>query len=82
MRTADMVGYSNTLEEGIKLMIFSSPINLDYYDLPTKQSLNKILKITEALENFELMPDQVDPCKLAKIIDKTYITFESAHSGA
>jgi hypothetical protein len=79
MRTGDMVGYTNMLEESIKLMILSSPIGLDCYGLSIKQSLNKILKITKALENLRLMLDQVDPSKFAKIINKACIIFESAH---
>jgi hypothetical protein len=73
----NVMRYPNTLEEGVKLMILSSPICLDGLDLSIKQSFNKILEITKALENFGLMLDQVDPCELAKIINKGYIIFES-----
>jgi hypothetical protein len=79
MWAGNVMRYANTLEEGVKLMILSSPICLDCLDLSIKQSFNKILEITKALENFRLMFDQVDLCELAKIINKRYIIFESAH---
>jgi hypothetical protein len=60
-------------EKGIKGLIFTTPIRLYCKDFTIKLALNHGLEITKALENFRFMPQLVDPCVFAEIINKTNI---------
>ena len=68
---------ADPLEERIQLLIFSSPIRLHSNNFSIKQVLNKILEVIKALKNIRLMLEQVDPGKLAIIINKAHIKFIS-----
>ena len=64
---------ANFNEERTKPLIFSSPVTLDSEDASIKLSFYHSLKILKFTQHFRLVLDKIDPSKLTKIINKTYI---------
>jgi hypothetical protein len=73
MRARYMMGNANFLEKRMEFLIFTTPIGLHSDDFPAKFALNQLLKIKKHLVNIRTLFDQINPCELAKIIDKAYI---------
>jgi ABC-type lipopolysaccharide export system ATPase subunit len=69
----DMVGNTNFLEERMEFLIFATPIAFHSVDFSAKFSLNQLLKIKKDLVNIGTLFNKINPCELAKIIDKAYI---------
>lgn len=73
MGARDIVSDANLLKKRVEALILATPIGLKSEDLFIKMMLNKVLKIMKALKNFRFTLKKIDPCKLAKIIDKANI---------
>ena len=71
--TRYMVSNANCFKNGIKTLIFSSPIRLHGNDFSSKATFNKSLKLMKNMKNFRSMSDKINPCKFAKIINKADI---------
>jgi hypothetical protein len=69
----NMVGYANALEEGVQLLILTSPVCLHGKDFSIKHALYEVLKIMKTLKNLRFMTKQINPCKFAIIINETNI---------
>jgi hypothetical protein len=72
----DMMKNTNLLKIGIKLLILATPVCLNNKDFLIKLPFYQILKVTEFLEYFRLVLQQVNLDKFTKIINKTDIIFE------
>ena len=68
-----MVRYAYALEEGIKFLVFPSPIRLDSNNLTIKLSFNKCLKVLKNLKDIGSFLKEIDPCVFAVIIYETHI---------
>jgi hypothetical protein len=73
VRTRDMVSYPDFFKEGVKFLIFTTPIGLHGEDFPVKESLSEGLEFSKLHENFRFMLKQIDPCKFTVIINKANI---------
>jgi hypothetical protein len=79
MRARDKMSNANALEKGIEFLILTPPICLHCNNFLVKETLNKMLKIMKFLKDIRFIFQQIDPCKLAKIINKTNIVFISSN---
>jgi hypothetical protein len=68
-----MMSDTNCLKKGIELFILTTPVSLHCYNFPIKLTLNIFLKIEEYLINISTTFEQINPSKLAKIINKAYM---------
>ena len=73
MRAGDKMGDANSIKEGIKLLIFATPISLHGKDFSIKLSFYKSLEVMKSLEHFRFMFEKIDPNEFAVVIDKTHI---------
>jgi hypothetical protein len=67
------VGYTNLVEERIKVHIFSTPVGLYIYNLAIEQMFNYRLELMETMKTFRLMFKEIDASKFAEIIYKNHI---------
>jgi hypothetical protein len=68
-----MVTNANLEEEGMKFLVFSSPVCLDCDDFPVKQTFHKVLKFNKFLKHLRFKFQGIDPGKFAKIINEANI---------
>jgi hypothetical protein len=68
-----MMNNAYTLKETVQFLIFTNPISLHGENFATKLALNILLKIKKDLIHFRTFLKQINPSKLAKIINETYI---------
>jgi hypothetical protein len=66
-------------EKGIEFLILTTPASLHGDDLAIKETLYKSLKLLEFLEDLGLVLKEINPDKIAKIINKTDIIFKTAN---
>jgi hypothetical protein len=71
----DMMGDTTFLKESMEFLIFTPPLPISLHSnyFPSKLALNILLKIKEHLINIITLFKQINPCELAKIINKAYI---------
>jgi hypothetical protein len=79
VRAENMMSDSYLCEKGIKFLILTTPVSLHGDDLAMKETLNKCLKLLEFLEDLRLVLKEINPGKLAKIINKTDIIFKMSN---
>jgi hypothetical protein len=79
MRAGNMMSDSYLCEKRIEFLILTTPVSLHGDDLAIKETLNKSLKLLEFLEDLRLVLKEINPVKLAKIINKTDIIFKTAN---
>jgi hypothetical protein len=72
----NMMGDTNLLEEGIKLVVFPSPVGLNDKNFSIKEHFNKVLEILNFLKQLRFVLKQIDPCELAIVINETNIIFK------
>jgi hypothetical protein len=58
---------------GVETLIFTTLIGLNDNDLSLKQPFHKLLKFKEIFRHLGFMAKQINPCKLAIIINETHI---------
>ena len=68
-----MMRDANALKEGIQLLIFPSPVSLHSENFSIKLAFNPSLEFMKFLKNFRFMTKQINPCKLAKIINEANV---------
>jgi hypothetical protein len=68
-----MMFYAYALEKGTEFLIFSSPVRLKGKDFLVKETFNMVLKIMKSSKNIRFLFKEIDPSKLAIIINKAYI---------
>jgi hypothetical protein len=73
MRTLDMMGYAYMLEETMEFFIFTSPVGLHGDNFLIKPAFYIFLEIKKNLEHFGMFLEQINPGKLAKIINESFI---------
>jgi hypothetical protein len=56
-----MIRNNNLAKERMKLLVFTTPIDLDSKSILVKQSFNKDLKFLELLKDFKFIFEQIDP---------------------
>ena len=78
MRTRNMMFNAYATEKRVECFILPSPVTLDCQNFSIKVSFNKFLKLLKHRENLKLILKQINPCKLAIIINETDIVFLSA----
>ena len=66
---------ANFPKERIEFFIFASPICLNCKNFPIKLSLNKFLEILKNREDIRFELEEINPGKLAIVINKTNIVF-------
>jgi hypothetical protein len=79
MRAGNMMSDSYLCEKRIEFLILTTPVSLHGDDLAIKETLNKSLKLLEFLEDLRLVLKEINPVKLAKIINKTDIIFKTVN---
>jgi hypothetical protein len=67
------------VKKGIQLLILSTPITLHTNNLSVEQALHMGLEIMEFLVYFRFIFQQINSCKLIKIIHKAYIVLVSTN---
>jgi hypothetical protein len=76
VRTRDVMGDANTLEEGCKLLVLLSPVCLNCKDLLIKQTFNKLLEFMKFMKHIRFTFEKIKPRKLAIIINERHIIFK------
>ena len=66
-----MMRDANALKEGIQLLIFPSPVSCENFSI--KLAFNHSLEFMKFLKNFRFMTKQINPCKLAEIINEANV---------
>ena len=75
MRAGHIMSDPNATKEGVEFFILPSLVTLDQNNFPIKVALNKLLKFLEDRKDFRFILKQINPCKLAVIINETNIVF-------
>jgi hypothetical protein len=78
-RARYMMGDTNPLEEGIKLVVFPSPVGLNDKNFSIKEPFNKVLEILKLLKHLRFMLKQIDPCEHVIVINETNIVFKTTN---
>ena len=66
---------ANFTKKRVELLLFSTPVSLHSNDFSIKKSLHKVLKLMKPLKHFRFKFDEINPSKLAIVINKTNIVF-------
>ena len=75
MRARHIMFNAYATEERFELFILPSLVTLDCQDFSVKVSFNKFLELLKYRENFRFVLDQINPTKLAIVINETDILF-------
>ena len=75
----NVMTYTNFMKEGIKFLIFTTPVGLHCYNFGIKAALNQLLEVEKDLIDIGAILKKVNPCKFTEIINKTYIILIMAY---
>jgi hypothetical protein len=73
--TRNMMRDVGLLEEGVELLVLTTPVGLDSENFLIKQTFNKILKFLEFLKHIRFVLKKINPSKFAEVINETHIIF-------
>jgi hypothetical protein len=79
IRTGDMIANSNFSKEGMKVLIFSTPIGLHGYYFAIEKTLNGSLKFNKLLKDFRFEFEVINPSIFTIIIDENDIIFIASY---
>jgi hypothetical protein len=73
--TRNMMRDASLLEEGVELLVLTTPVGLGSENFLVKQTFNKILKFLKFLKHLRFVLKKIDPSKFTEVINETYIIF-------
>jgi hypothetical protein len=73
--TRNMMRHAGLLEEGVELLILTTPVGLDRKNFLAKQAFNKVLKFSEFLKHLIFVLKKINPSKFVEVINETHIIF-------
>jgi hypothetical protein len=76
MRIRNKMGNTHLLKNGVKFLVLASPIGFHGKNFLVKKSLDMILKVTKFPKHIRFLFQEIHPCELAVIINKTHIVFK------
>lgn len=79
MRTRHKMRDANASKEGIKLLIFTTPVGLNDHNFPIEHAFYKILELMKLLKNFRFKLDKINPGKFTEIINEANIVLPSSN---